>query len=306
MATRPPIYTTGEDGRQVRADGRHKTIGYHRSQDGLGAGGLDEFYAKQNRALPAFYDPRNEMPSAGQVAGYLEETGRSLNSSGQTTPAGVNGPNPPASWGGFQMPEQYQMPPPAVEDDMLSMGRSIGAMAGSMMGGIPGQPTLPAAYSTSGTSSAGIAGQPKSISAFRDTLQQRAMEPPAWAPYNSREPFAATKERNRLVQSGALAPRRPTDSTKMLPGGAMVQTSQGEFGPQRSLTSKYGTGSSGTKEFALPRKSDGTRVSGSPTFRKAMEDADTERALKKWQDNPSAEDIKRMSQAFKKMGAARA
>jgi hypothetical protein len=61
--------------------------GFSRNSKGIaGFGGLDEFYAKQNRDVPAFYDPNNptQIPSASQMAGNAQAMGQQINPDGTT------------------------------------------------------------------------------------------------------------------------------------------------------------------------------------------------------------------------------
>jgi hypothetical protein len=61
--------------------------GFSRNSKGIaGFGDLDEFYAKQNRDVPAFYDPTNptQIPSASQMAGNAQAMGQQINPDGTT------------------------------------------------------------------------------------------------------------------------------------------------------------------------------------------------------------------------------
>ena len=78
-----------EDG--YRRDGRKKIQGYSQSQGPSRTyGGLNEYYALQDRNNRAFADPRFPGKSAGEISQNAQAVGQQINRSGQAEDAYSN------------------------------------------------------------------------------------------------------------------------------------------------------------------------------------------------------------------------
>jgi hypothetical protein len=161
---RPNTWSDGsrysEDGR--RPDGAKQIRGFSREQAGLGpnAGGLNAFYALQNRNLPAFYSPGGGMPTVDQVAAQAQRDGLQINRGGTLAPANSQfNPNFPSS----------QATPGAAPQPQAAPATPGSSYWQSVLGGGAPQPTQTQATPAN---NAGAGAPGSGLASFADRLMQ--------------------------------------------------------------------------------------------------------------------------------------